>query len=82
MLLPGIKLVEGGELREDLWQMIMGVTRLPHVLGLDLKAMIAANRTPERRRRGVMHRHGADLVERIMLAEIEASELQLRERLR
>ena len=46
MLLPGIKLVEGGRLREDLWQMIMGMTRLPHILGLDLKAMIAANTVP------------------------------------
>ena len=49
MLLPGIKLVEGGVLRQDLWQMIMGMTRLPHVLGLDLKAMIAANNVAARR---------------------------------
>jgi N-methylhydantoinase B len=82
MLLPGIKLVEGGELREDLWQMIMGMTRLPHVLGLDLKAMIAANRTAERRLREVMDRYGAQVVQRIMVAEIEASERQLRARLR
>ena len=34
MLLPGIKIVEGGVLRQDLWQMIMGMTRLPQVLGL------------------------------------------------
>ena len=26
---PGIKLVEGGRLRGDLWRMIMGMTRLP-----------------------------------------------------
>ena len=48
MLLPGIKLVEGGVLRQDLWQMIMGMTRLPQVLGLDLKAMIAANNVAAR----------------------------------
>ena len=30
MLLPGVKLVEAGEIRQDLWQMIMGMTRLPH----------------------------------------------------
>jgi N-methylhydantoinase B len=82
MLLPGIKLVDGGELREDLWQMIMGMTRLPHVLGLDLKAMIAANRTAERRLGEVMDRYGVELVKRIMVAEIEASERQLRARLR
>ena len=43
MLLPGVKLVEDGEVRDDIWQMIMGMSRLPHVLGLDFKAMIAAN---------------------------------------
>ena len=35
MLLPGVKIVEKGVLREDIWQMIMGMTRLPHVVGLD-----------------------------------------------
>ena len=38
MLLPGVKIVEKGVLREDIWQMIMGMTRLPHVVGLDFKA--------------------------------------------
>ena len=33
MLLPGVKLIENGVLREDIWQMIMGMTRLPHVVG-------------------------------------------------
>jgi len=57
MLLPGVKLVEGGVLRQDLWQMIMGMTRLPHVLGLDLKAMIAANNVAARR---LVELHGGD----------------------
>ena len=31
--------------------MIMGMTRLPHVVGLDFKAMIAANNVASRRLR-------------------------------
>ena len=79
LLLPGIKLVEGGVLREDLWQMIMGMTRLPHVLGLDLKAMIAANTIATRRLQSLMQRYGEDSVETIMRAEIDTSERQLRQ---
>ena len=38
MLLPGVKIVEGGVLRaKTSGKMIMGMTRLPHVLGLDLQ---------------------------------------------
>ena len=64
MLLPGVKLVQDGELREDLWQMIMGMTRLPHVLGLDLKAMIAANNVAARRFDELMDRYGAGVSDR------------------
>jgi N-methylhydantoinase B len=81
MLLPGIKLVEGGVLREDLWQMIMGMTRLPQVLGLDLKAMIAANNVATRQLRELMDRYGAEVVEKIMIEEINASERQMRQTL-
>jgi N-methylhydantoinase B len=81
MLLPGIKLVERGRLRQDLWQMIMGMTRLPDMLGLDLKAMIAANTVAARRLTLLMERYGIDTVESVMHKEIDASERQLRERL-
>ena len=82
MLLPGIKLVEGGVLREDLWQMIMGMTRLPHVLGLDLKAMIAANNVAVGRLCALMDRYGTDVILAIMAEEIDTSERQIRQTLR
>ena len=81
MLLPGVKIVENGTLREDIWQMIMGMTRLPHVVGLDLKAMIAANNVAARRFRQLMQRYGADTVDQVMRIEIDTSERMLRERL-
>lgn len=82
MLLPGIKLVEGGQIREDLWQMIMGMTRLPMAVGLDLKAMIAANTVAGRRLVELCDRYQVDRVLRVMEMEIEHSEEQLRSRLR
>lgn len=82
MLLPGVKLVEGGELRQDIWQMIMGMTRMPMAVGLDLKAMIAANTVAGRRLVELFDRYGIDLVLRVMELEIEHSEAQLRARLR
>ena len=82
MLLPGVKLVEAGELRQDIWQMIMGMTRLPQVIGLDLKAMIAANNVATRRLCELMDRYGADQVEGVMQAELDSSERQLKARLR
>ena len=81
MLLPGVKLVEGGVLRQDLWQMIMGMTRLPQVVGLDLKAMIAANNVAVKRLTELMRRYGVDQVEAIMHEEIDTTERQIRQTL-
>ena len=82
MLLPGIKLVEGGRMREDLWRMIMGMTRLPGLVGLDVKAMIAANSVARDRFCELLDRYGAKTVMGVMAAEIDASEQRFRARLR
>jgi N-methylhydantoinase B len=82
MLLPGVKVVENGEIRQDIWQMIMGMTRMPMAVGLDLKAMIAANNVASRRLVALFDRYGVDLVLRVMELEIDHAEQQLRERLR
>ncbi len=82
MLLPGVKFVEGGQIREDIWQMMMGMTRLPMAVGLDLKAMIAANNVAARRLVELCDRYGVARVLRVMVMEIEDSEAQLRTRLR
>lgn len=82
MLLPGVKLVEGGLLRKDLWAMIMGMTRMPTTVGLDLKAMIAANNVAIRRLVELCDRYGLDTVLSVMHHEIRNSEVAVREALR
>ncbi|HXQ40740.1 MAG TPA: hydantoinase B/oxoprolinase family protein [Candidatus Udaeobacter sp.] len=82
MLLTGLKLIDGGKLREDLWQMIMSMSRLPNYLGLDFKGMIAANNVAIQRLAELFARYGVETVEGVMAAEIDASERRMRDRLR
>ena len=82
MLLPGVKIVENGEIREDIWQMIMSMSRLPEVIGLDFKGMIAANNVAIGRLHSLFVRYGVATVEDVMNLEITASERQMRDRLR
>lgn len=82
MVIPPVKLVEHGEVRNDIWNMILAMTRLPFMVGLDLRAMIAANNVAKRRFLEVTERYGVDTVKRVMNELIQFSERQFRERLR
>lgn len=82
MLIPGVKLVEGGKLRRDLWAMIMGMTRMPTTVGLDLKAMIAANNVAKKRLLELFDRYGIETVLGVMEHELRDTELALRQTLR
>lgn len=82
MLLSGVKIVENHEIRGDLWDMVMDMTRMPMAVGLDLKAMIAANEVASRRLGELFDRYGLDVVLAVMRLEIDHAEVQLRERLR
>ncbi|WP_375001255.1 hydantoinase B/oxoprolinase family protein [Aeromicrobium sp. CTD01-1L150] len=82
MLLPGIKLVEQGEVRSDLWSMLMGMTRMPTTVGLDFKAMIAANNVAVGRLRELFGRYGLETVLQVMEHELEHSEQEMRQALR
>lgn len=82
VLMSGVRIVEGGEIRTDIWDMLLGMTRMPLAVGLDLKAMIAANNVASRRLVELFDRYGLAEVQRVMELEIEHSEEQLRETLR
>ena len=82
MVIPPVKLVEHGEVRNDIWNMILAMTRFPYMVGLDLRAMIAANNVAKRRFLELTDRYGTETVRRVMDQLIDSSERQLRERLR
>ena len=81
MILPPVKLIDRGKIRRDIWEMILAMSRLPFMLGLDLKAMIAANNVAKRRLTTLIERYGLRTVRGVMNGLIELAEIRFRTRL-
>ena len=67
--IPPIKLIRGGQLDTDLWELILANVRTPIERRGDLEAQLAANRIGERRLQEMADKYG--------IAEIEASMQEL-----
>ena len=80
--IPGIKLVERGKLRRDVFDAITNMTRQPAMVGLDLKCEIAANSVARARIQEMCEQYGADLIDAVSTEMIRYSEEILRRRLR
>jgi N-methylhydantoinase B len=72
-LAPCVKIVEGGELRQDLDEWWSRNSRLPEVVALDLRAVIAGATTARARIEGLIARYGAPVVKKAMRRIIEDS---------
>ncbi|WNG89817.1 hydantoinase B/oxoprolinase family protein [Mycobacterium sp. ITM-2016-00317] len=81
LVLPPTKIVEAGKTRQDVWNLILAASRLPANLGLDLKAMIAANTHAKQGLLKLVERYGADTVRTVMTTMLDRSESLVRERL-
>src|SRR5580704_13353889 len=79
---PGIKLVERGELRQDVWDTILNMVRSPEMVALDLRSMIACNNVARERMLALIEKYGFGTVDAACNALIDQSETKLRERLR
>ncbi len=79
--IPGIKLIDRGALRQDLFDTIIGMTRQPTMVGLDLKCEIAANNVAKTRMRKMFAQYGAELIDAVTLDMIRHSEAVLRKRI-
>ncbi len=79
---PGIKLVDRGELRQDVWDTVLNMVRGPEMVALDLRSMIACNNVARERMLALIDKYGADTVDQACRTLIEQSEQRLRERLR
>jgi len=82
MILPPLKIVRRGRIIKDVWNTIMSMTRLPFIVGLDFKAMIAANNVARKRFGQLIERYGMATVQTVMNGLIQMSEDLLRARLR
>jgi N-methylhydantoinase B len=79
--IPGIKLIERGQLRRDVFDAITNMTRQPVMVGLDLKCEIAANNVARARMQELCAHYGAELVDAVSAEMIRYSEQILRHRL-
>ena len=79
---PGLKIVEKDEFREDVFQTLTGMCRDPQYVGLDVKAMIAGNNICAKRYRGLVEKFGLEFVQRAGEKMIEDSEAKSRAKLR
>ena len=79
---PGIKLIEGGGLRQDVWSTILNMVRNPEMVALDLRSMIACNNVARERMIALIEKYGAQTVDAACKMLIDQSEARLRERLR
>ena len=79
---PGIKIIDRGELRQDLWDTILNMVRSPEMVALDLRSMIACNNVARERMLALIDKYGTKTVYEACAALINQSEVKLRERLR
>lgn len=80
--IPAVKLVDGGELREDVLEMILTASRLPAQVGLDIRAFIATLNVAAERLTDLAHRYGKQTVLSVMNSMVDDAEELMRARLR
>ena len=79
--IAGIKLIEGGRFRQDLFEMIINMTRQPTMVGLDLKCEIAANNVAKSRVQKMFAQFGPELIDAVTRKMIQHAEDVLRKRI-
>ncbi len=79
--IPPVKIVERGRLRDDIFRWVMNQVRDP-LVGLDIKAQLAAIAVGERGLRALARRYGREALGQVMEGSIAYVERRFRERLR
>ena len=69
-----VRIVEQGRLREDLEEMYLRQSRLPGMLGLDLRAAVSGNLVAQKRILELVDRYGAGVVKGVMRRIIDHAE--------
>ncbi|MER6173846.1 hydantoinase B/oxoprolinase family protein [Streptosporangium sp. NPDC001681] len=78
---PPIKIVRGGEIQDDVVDAYLRRSRVPEMVGLDLRAKIGANRLATERLLTLVGRYGPDLVKAVMKRMMDDAEHRLRAKL-
>ncbi|MGZ4433287.1 MAG: hydantoinase B/oxoprolinase family protein, partial [Trebonia sp.] len=78
---PPVKLVDGGRVRQDIFELFCRQSRLPGAVEMDLRAAIAGNEVTRAKLLGLVDRYGADTVKAVMRTTMDAAEALFVERL-
>src|SRR5437773_5545559 len=79
--IAGIKLIERGTLRKDVFDAITNMTRQPVMVGLDLKCEIAANNVARARMQEMYDQYGPELLDAVAEHMFRYTESVLRKRI-
>lgn len=79
--IAGIKLIERGTLRKDVFDAITNMTRQPVMVGLDLKCEIAANNVARARMQEMYEQYGPELLDAVADHMFRYTESVLRKRI-
>ncbi len=80
--IPCVKLIDRGEMRDDVLEMITTASRLPGPLELDIRAFIATLNVARARITGLVSRYGADVLTQAIRRMIATSAGAMRARLK
>jgi N-methylhydantoinase B len=78
---PGIKLVDRGNLRKDVFDTLINMTRRPDMVALDINCQLAGHSVARSRLRELNAAYGAKLIDAVTAQMINYSEAALRQRL-
>ena len=79
---PGIRLVSGGKMNQDVLDTLLNMVRSPEMVALDIASMIACNNVAKERMLALIDKYGYDTVDTACQTLIDQSERLLRQRLR
>ncbi|WP_143265529.1 hydantoinase B/oxoprolinase family protein, partial [Amycolatopsis lexingtonensis] len=78
---PPVKVVRGGQLQRDVADLWVRRSRVPMLVGLDLRAKIGANNVGAERLHALIGQYGADTVKAVMKRMMSDAESRLRDKL-
>jgi N-methylhydantoinase B len=78
---PGIKLVDRGSLRKDVFDTLINMTRRPDMVALDINCQLAGHSVAKARMQELYSHYGVELMDAVAAQMIDYSERALRKRL-
>lgn len=78
---PGLKLVDRGKLRKDVFDTLINMTRRPDMVALDINCQLAGHSVARSRMQELYAAYGPELVDAVTAQMIDYSEAALRKRL-